>query len=470
METGVCSLNTMQTESGTFKLTFLGAAGTVTGSKTLLEINGYTVMIDCGMFQGLKELRNLNRAPFPVDPAKIDAIVLTHAHLDHCGYIPLLVKKGFRGDIHCTHATRDLTEIILKDSAKIQEEDAARANRYKYSRHDPAEPLYTQKDVEEALDYFVPHNFHEWVILHNDIKFELVNNGHILGSGMVNMRVFDHKMVFSGDMGQTKPMLLYPATKPEEVDYLVLESTYGDRLHKHGDTKEELLQVIEETLKRKGILMIPSFAVERTQELLYLIYQLRKEGRMPNVPVYLDSPMGVHTTKVYNNYKELQNISHFELSRIYDEVKFIDDAEYSKQVCLDRSPKIVLAGSGMIEGGRIIHYLNNHMGDPRNTLLFVGYQGEGTRGRTIVNGGREIKFFGEYHPVKCQIRSLSDLSAHGDQEDLLNWLRSIRKKPKFIFLNHGEMHQAEALCVKIQTELGLECAVPTMYDEFTIPF
>jgi len=452
-----------------FKLTFLGAAGTVTGSKTLLEIPGMRILIDCGMFQGLKELRNLNRAQFPVDPSSINAIILTHAHLDHCGYLPVLVKNGFRGKIHCTPATSELTEIILLDSAKIQEEDADRANRYNYSRHDPAVPLYTEKDVRETLHLFEIHNYNEWVILHPDLKFELLNNGHILGSALVNAKVFDHKVVFSGDMGQTKPMLLYPPKRLKHVDFLIMESTYGDRLHKHGDTKEELLKVIEKTIDRRGIVMIPSFAVERTQELIYLLYLLRKEGRLPNVPVYLDSPMGIHASKVYDTYHELQNISHFEINQMYDEIKFVDDAEYSKKICLDKNPKIVLAGSGMIEGGRIIHYLNTHISDPKNTLLFVGYQGEGTRGRAIIKGAQEVKFFGEYHTVRCQIESLSDLSAHGDQDDLLKWMRELDTAPKAVFFNHGEMHQAEALCVKVQHELGWKCTVPKMYQEFTLP-
>lgn len=459
----------MHLQNGQFRLTFLGAAGTVTGSKTLIEINGYKVLIDCGLFQGLKELRNLNRAPFPVEASQIDALILTHAHLDHCGYIPVLVKKGFRGEIHCTKATRDLAEIILLDSAKIQEEDAERANRYNYSKHRPAQPLYTQHDVHKAMELFVTHDFREWVILHPEIKFELIDNGHILGSGLAMIHIFDQKVVFSGDMGQMKPMLMYPPKRIKEADYLIMESTYGDRLHEHGDTKAQLLAVIEETIENRGILMIPSFAVERTQELLYLLYQLKQEDLLPPVPIYLDSPMGIHATKVYAQFPELQNIPHYEITHMYDQVKFIDDAEASHAICLDKSPKIVLAGSGMLEGGRILHYMNNHLGNPRNTLLFVGYQGEGTRGRTIINGGREIKFFGEYHSVKCQIRSLSDLSAHGDQQDLMSWMSELKKAPKKVFLNHGELHQAEALCVKVKTDLGWDATVPKMYQEFILP-
>jgi len=458
----------MKLKPNQFKLTFLGAAGTVTGSKTLIETSTSKVLIDCGLFQGLKDLRNLNRAPFVIEPSKIDYIVLTHAHLDHCGFIPVLVKKGFQGKIHCTKATADLVEIILKDSAKIQEEDALRANQYSYTRHKVAKPLYTQKDVQKSLDLIVTHDYNEWVILSSDIKFEFLNNGHIIGSSFVNMKVANNKVVFSGDIGQLKPMLLYPPKKVTEADYLIMESTYGDRVHKNGHVKEELLEIIESTYKKRGVLMIPSFAVERTQEILYVIYQLRKEGKLPNIKVYLDSPMGINVTHVYDNYKELQNLSHFEINRIYDDVTFVKDSIHSKEICLDNKPKIVLAGSGMIEGGRILHYLNNHAGNKKNTLLFVGFQAEGTRGRAILSGSDEIKFFGKYHKILCEVKSIPYLSAHGDQKDIITWMSNIKKAPKQVFLNHGEMHQAEALCVKIKHELGWKTTVPKMYSEYVL--
>ncbi len=454
--------------SPSFKLTFLGGAGTVTGSKTLLETSSFKVLVDCGLFQGLKHLRELNRLPLIVQASRIDALVLTHAHLDHCGYIPLLVKNGFKGPIHCTAPTLELAEIILKDSAKIQEEDAERANRYNYTKHSKAEPLYTQKDVEKAMQLFVAHDFSEWVILDSSIKFQFLNNGHILGSGFVNMEVNDSKVVFSGDIGRLEPMLLYPPKKIKEADYVIMESTYGDRIHGEENIKASLLKVIEETFDKGGILMIPSFAVERTQEILYLIYQLRQEDKLPPVPVYLDSPMGINATNVYDRYHELQNISHFEINRMYDDVKFISDAQYSKAVCLDGKPKIVLAGSGMIEGGRIIHYLHNHMANKKNTLLFVGYQGEGTRGRAILKGSSEIKFFGEYHKVLCDVRSIGSLSAHADQEEMIEWLKNIKTPVKKIFLNHGELHQSNAFRVKIQDVLGWTCEVPLMNSEYTL--
>jgi metallo-beta-lactamase family protein len=458
----------MRDRNNKVRLTFLGGAETVTGSKTLVETDSIKVLVDCGLFQGLKELRELNRAPFIIDPSTIDAIILTHAHLDHCGYIPVLVKNGFKGEIHCTHPSRDLAEIILKDSAKIQEEDALRANKYRYTKHKEAKPLYTQEDVLKSLELFVAHDFSEWTILDPSIKFEFLNNGHIIGSGFVNMIANDRKIVFSGDIGRTKPMLLYPPKKIKEADYIIMESTYGDRNHEDTDVKKEIEAVINETYDKRGILMIPSFAVERTQEILYVIYQLRKEGALPPIPVYLDSPMGVNSTKVYNRYHEFQNISNFEITHMYDEVTFVTDPIMSKKICLDNKPKIVLAGSGMIEGGRILHYLNNHMSNKKNTLLFVGYQGVGTRGRAILKGSSEIKFYGKYHPVRCDIRSISSLSAHGDQEDMLDWLRNFETTPTKIFLNHGEPHQSDALRVKIEHELKWDCVTPKMYAEYTL--
>lgn len=446
------------------KLTFLGAAGTVTGSKTLIEVEGKRILIDCGLFQGLKELREFNWKSFPIDPKTIDAIVLTHAHLDHCGYIPVLVKNGFKGPIHCTHPTVDLTEIILKDSAKIQEEDAERANKYKYSKHAKAEALYTVKDVMVCLPLFVGHNLNEWVIINEHFKFEFLNSGHILGSAFVHAKIGDIKVLFSGDIGRLAPLLLYPPKHVKEADYLILESTYGDRLHKSEDYKSKLKTIINNTINRGGILMIPSFAVERTQEILYLIYQLREEEQLPKVKVFLDSPMGINVTNTYKKFPEWQNMSHYELDRMFEDVYYIHDIEQSKLLVADKHPKIILAGSGMIEGGRILHYLNTHLENPNDTLLFVGFQGEGTRGRAILNGESEIKFFGEYHPVKCEIQHLDSLSAHGDYSEMLQWLRGFRKLPKKIFLNHGEPHQLNAFRVRIEHDLACQVQVPNMFE------
>lgn len=450
------------------KLKFLGGAGTVTGSKTLVETNGKRILVDCGLFQGLKELRLLNWAPFPVDPSSIDVLILTHAHLDHCGYIPLLVKNGFKGIIHCTRPTYDLSEIILTDSAKIQEEDADRANSHEYTKHKKAEPLYKIQDVVEAMKQFEKHELHEWVLIDEDIKFQFINNGHILGSAFVDLQIGDKKILFSGDIGRSKPMLLYPPKKIKEADCIILESTYGDRIHSTGDVQAELLAIIDETIDRKGILMIPSFAVERTQEIIFTLFHLREAGRLPKIPIYLDSPMGVNSTKVYEQFSEWQNISHYELTRMYEDIIFVSNFEQSRATVADKHSKIIIAGSGMMEGGRILHYLNNHIENERNTLLFVGFQGEGTRGRAILEGSKEIKFFGEYRKVNCQIRSISSLSAHADQSEMIDWLRNFENEPKDLFLNHGELHQTDAFRVKIEDEFGWKAKIPKLQSEYIL--
>ena len=460
----------MATENAEITIQFLGGAGTVTGSKTLIKTEKQQILVDCGLFQGLKELRIKNREKFPINESSIDTLLLTHAHLDHCGYIPLLVKNGFSGPIHCTKPTRQLAEIILRDSARIMEEDAERANRHVYTKHDRAEPLYTVKEVEIALEQFVPHDLHEWVVLAPGTRFQFLNNGHILGSAFIELIIENQKIVFSGDIGRSKPMLLYPPQKIKEADYIVMESTYGDRSHHVDDVKLALLQVIEETFDRKGILMIPSFAVERTQEIIFLLHQLREEDKLPRMPIFLDSPMGVNSTKVYEQYPEWQNLSRFTLNTMYDDVKFITNYEQSRAVVADKHTKIVIAGSGMMEGGRILHYLNNHIENDRNTLLFVGFQGEGTRGRAIIEGSDEIKFFGNYRKVKCQIRSISSLSAHGDQAEILEWLTHFERPPKRIFLNHGEPHQSDALRVKLQHELGWKVTIPKLNESFTLTY
>lgn len=443
-------------------LTFLGGAETVTGSKILVEALDKRILVDCGLFQGLKTLRQLNWAKFPVPPESIHEIILTHAHLDHTGLLPLLVKNGFKGPVHCTLPTRDLTEIILFDSAKIQEEDASRADKYHYAKHEHPLPLYTIQDVVDTLPLLVSHQLHEWVLLAPDLGFQFHNNGHILGSSFVELKVNEKTIVFSGDIGKQHPMLMYPPKKIKNADYLIIESTYGERLHEEEPVKNLLLKVIEETFDRKGILMIPSFAVERAQEIIFLLYQLEKEQKLPKIPIFLDSPMGVKTTSVYNSFRDWQNISRHDAENMYDQIHFITNFEQSKAVVNNREPKIIIAGSGMMEGGRILHYLNNHIENERNTLLFVGFQCEGTRGRSILEGSDEIKFFGEYRKVKCNIRSISSLSAHGDQRDIMQWLGNFETPPKTTFINHGEPHQSDALRVKIEHELGWNVKVAKM--------
>lgn len=442
------------------QLQFLGAAGTVTGSKTLVQYGQHQVLVDCGLFQGLKELRLQNWDQFPVKPASIEALLLTHAHLDHCGHIPALVNGGFNGAIHCTPPTQALAKIILEDSAKIQEEEAERANRYGYTKHDPAKPLYNREDVQKSLPLFVPHGYHEWVIVNNEFKFQFLNAGHILGSAMVELRAGEKTILFSGDLGRAKPLLLPNPERVRSADALVIESTYGDRLHPEEDTKEVLLDIIEETFANGGILIVPTFAVERAQELLFLLSQLKNEGRLPNkMPIYLDSPMGVSATEVMLDSPGWHRLSHQEIIDMDQISHLITDAQTSRSIVNDPKPKIVLAGSGMITGGRVLHYLNNYLSDERTTVLLVGFQAEGTRGRSLEEGATELKFFGQYVPVKANIRKINSLSAHADQGEILDWLGHFKVAPKKVFLNHGEKDAAEGLKAKIEAELHWDCEV-----------
>lgn len=455
-------------EPAKIQMKFIGGAQTVTGSKTLIEAENTKFLVDCGLFQGLKELRKLNWDNIVRDASKIDFVLLTHAHLDHCGYLPILVKNGFKGTIYCTHPTRELTEIVLKDSGKIQEEDAERANRHSYSSHSNAKPLYTQKDAEAVSRFFSTHNYEEWIIAAPEVKFQFLNAGHILGSSMLELKVHGRTFVFSGDIGRSDPMLLYPPKKIAHADYLIIESTYGDREHDSNDVKKEFLSIIRETHDRGGILMVPTFSIERAQEIMYLIYQLKNDDNLPSMPVYLDSPMGIRATKVFEDYPEWQDLSRHDLQHMYDGVKLIDNYEVSKAVVMDKRPKIVLAGSGMLQGGRILHYLNSHMDNPKNTLLFTGFQAAGTRGRAILKKSPSIKFFGEYHDVKCQIASLSSLSAHGDRVEMLHWLENFKTAPKKVFLNHGEPHQSDAFRVWIKSKLGWDAITPHLGESFEL--
>ncbi|RMG31829.1 MAG: MBL fold metallo-hydrolase [Bacteroidetes bacterium] len=448
-------------------LKFLGAAGTVTGSKTLLQQAGRRILIDCGLFQGLKELRLLNWEDFPLDPVSIESLLLTHAHLDHCGYIPLLVKKGFRNPIHCTEPTVALSQIILTDSAKIQEEEAERANRYGYTKHHPAKPLYTRADVTHSMPFFTPHQYREWVIINEYFKFQFLNAGHILGSAMVEVKAGDKKILFSGDLGRARPMLLRPPAHPPGADVLVLESTYGDRFHPQVDAKEELHEIIWGCYEKNGTLIVPTFAVERAQELLFLLAQLRREARLPELPIFLDSPMGINATDVYLQAEGWHRLSAEQLTDMSTVAHLITDVQTSKAVVADPRPKIVLAGSGMITGGRVLHYLSRHLADPRSTVLLVGYQAAGTRGRALEEGATELKFFGEYHPVKAEVRKISSLSGHADQGEIMQWLRRFKRAPKQVLLNHGEPQAAHALRVKIEYELGWPCAVVQPGRDYT---
>lgn len=440
---------------------FLGAAGTVTGSKFLFQTKDFKALIDCGLFQGLKELRILNREKLPVTPSSIDCVILTHAHLDHCGYLPLLVKNGFKGKIYCTTPTRELAKIILMDSARIQEEDAEYANKMGFSKHSPAEPLYTTLDAQKALKLFTIADINQWIKISKEIKIRFSNSGHIIGSAFIELNHNGKKTVFSGDLGRTKPMMLQKRAMITKADYLVVESTYGDRLHTKDRPLEILERIINETVKRKGHLIIPSFAVGRAQELIYLINKLKKQKRIPQIPVFLDSPMAIHATEIFLSNPNWHTLSAKEVRDFLENTSLVKNQQQSQELSRSKHSTIVIAGSGMVTGGRVLHHLEKRLSDPRNTVLLAGYQAPGTRGRLLADSAPEIKMFGTYIPVKARIETISSLSAHADQGEILSWLKGFKTPPKKTFIVHGELQAANALRIKIQDTLNWFAEVPT---------
>ena len=448
------------------KLTFFGGAGTVTGSKILLEANYKKILIDCGLFQGLKELRKKNWDALPIDLNNLTSVILTHAHLDHSGYLPLLVKNGYKGEIYCTKPTKDLTKVILLDSGKIQEEDAKRANKYNYTKHKPAKPLYNIQDAKEAIDRLKGFDTNEWYPIDENIQFKFVNSGHILGSAFVLIKIKGKIIVFSGDIGRKHPVILNTYEYIDHADYLVVESTYGNRLHPKSDINSELLKHIKHTYSKGGTLIIPTFSVERAQEIIYILSQLKQENKLPNIPIYLDSPMGVNATNIYYSHKNHHKLSEQNIKNMQSTVQLISDVHASRTIVSDESPKIVLAGSGMLTGGRVLHYLNKMIEDKKNSILIVGFQADGTRGRALLSGDTELKFFGKYYKINAEVFKINEFSGHADQSELLDWLQHFKTPPILTFINHGEPHQSQALKTKLKTEFNWKCTVAKMNEEY----
>ncbi|WP_295664005.1 MBL fold metallo-hydrolase [uncultured Mucilaginibacter sp.] len=438
----------------------LGAAQTVTGSKHLLKTPGLNILIDCGLFQGIKSLRQKNWDKLPVDVASIDAMILTHAHLDHCGYIPLLIKNGYKGKIYMSPPTRDLTELILRDSAKLQEEDAEKANRHGYSKHHPALPLYTTADVENALPHFVTINTGKPYSLNTHISFQLYVAGHIPGACSVAISCYGKAIVFSGDIGRYHSELLPAPTHPAKADMVVMESTYGDRLHEKGDTMQQMAFMVNETIFNKGNIIIPCFAVGRAQDVMHILYKLKQQKLIPAaIPVFLDSPMASSASKVLLRYPEWITISQKECEQMFSGVTINQDYDGTERIIRQKGSKIILAASGMLTGGRVLEYLKHYIGDQRNTILIIGYQAEGTRGRALLNHAHEIKIHGLFLPVKAQVKEIGDLSAHADQAELMTWLKAFAPAPANVFLVHGEPGAQEVLRVKINSEMHLDACI-----------
>jgi metallo-beta-lactamase family protein len=442
------------------KLTFLGAAGTVTGSKYLLEDGGARILVDCGLFQGLKDLRDRNWAEFPVAPSSIDAVLLTHAHLDHSGYLPLLVRNGYAGPIICTAATRDLCSILLPDSGHLQEQDANFMNRHGISRHKPALPLYTLADAEAAMRSFKTVAFDSEVKLPNGFTARYRLAGHILGAAMIELSGGGKKILFSGDLGRPHDPVMPEPAPVAQADYLLVESTYGDRKHADIDPADALLDVISRTFARAGTILIPAFAVGRTQTILYHLWRLRQERRLGDVPIFLDSPMAVSASDIFCTHAGDHRLSMKDAIAVCETAKYVSSVDESKSLDKSPIPKIIISASGMATGGRVLHHLKRYAPDARNTILFAGYQAAGTRGEAIVHGAKDVKIFGEMVPIRAEIDNLSMLSAHADADEILGWMRNFRSAPRNTFIVHGEASGAEGLKRRIESELHWRCLIP----------
>ena len=457
-------------------LTFLGAAQTVTGSKYLVTTGAHRILVDCGLFQGLKSLRERNWQPLPVEPKSIDAVVLTHAHIDHTGFLPRLVKQGFRGRAFCTPGTADLCRIMLPDAGRLAEEDSKAANRGGYTKHAPALPLFTEEDAMRALTHLQPVGYERPMPIGGDVTIEFTDAGHLLGSGFVRMKLGGdggREIVFSGDLGRYDRPVLPDPSRVETADVLLVESTYGDRLHERDDDGARLAEIISATVTRGGKVIIPAFAVGRVEEVIYWLRQLEAAGRIPVLPVYLDSPMAVEALQHYAGHSrdldpDMQTkrgqVSAFSTKRF----TAVSSVTQSKEIQASPAPCIVVSSSGMATGGRVLHYLKAALPNPRHTVLFVGYQAAGTRGRQLLEGATSVKIHGELVPVGARIERIDSMSAHADCDEIMRWLRGFTAPPALTCIVHGEPEAQAALQGRIEKELGWTTVVPEYQQQITL--
>ena len=441
-------------------LTFLGGAGTVTGAKFLVENGKARVLVDCGLFQGFKTLRLKNWARFPIAPNRIDAVVLTHAHVDHSGYLPLLVKHGFSGPVFCTKSTRDLCEILLPDAGHLQEKDAEFANRHGFSKHKPALPLFTEEDAHHALSRLKSIPFDKEYDVPGGATIRLRRTGHILGAASVQLDWNGRTIAFSGDLGRYDDPIMVDPVAIDRADYLLVESTYGNRTHENHDPADSLEKVVGATLARGGTVVIPAFAVGRAQTVLFHLQRLKAAGRIPAMPVFLDSPMAVDASDIFCANNKDHKLSEAQCRSACAVAHYVRTVEDSKTLDRDPMPKVIVSASGMATGGRVLHHLERYASDPKNTILFVGFQAGGTRGAAMVAGAASIKMHGKYIPVRAEIKNLDMLSAHADADEIMRWLRGFSQPPRMTFVTHGEPASADALRHRIEEELHWPVLVP----------
>jgi metallo-beta-lactamase family protein len=450
------------------KLTFLGAAGTVTGSKYLIQTGNKRYLVDCGLFQGLKPLRLRNRERLPFEPSSLAAVLLTHAHLDHSGYLPLLVKNGFRGPVLCSSSTADLSEILLPDSGFLQEKDADFANRHGYSKHKPALPLYTERDARQALTSLKVISFDVKHEIDQGVAIMLRRAGHILGAASIELQAENTTVVFSGDLGRYDDPIFHDPSPVNAADYLVVESTYGDRRHDPVDPQVALVEILSRTVSRGGTVVIPAFAVGRAQSLMFHIQKLKAAGSLSHVPVFLDSPMAVDASEVFCRSVGDHKLSEHECRTACAVATYVRSTEESKALTVNPVPKIIISASGMATGGRVLHHLKRYLPDRKNTILFSGFQPAGTRGAAMMAGAQSVRIHGEEIPVLAEVDNLSMLSAHADADEIMRWCRGFRQPPRTIFVTHGEPRPAQALSLRMEQELGWRCIVPGHQEAFDL--
>jgi metallo-beta-lactamase family protein len=452
-----------------FDISFLGAAETVTGSRYLVSSDKAQVLVDCGLFQGLKKLRQRNWSDPGFSPAGVTALLLTHAHLDHAGYLPRLVNAGFSGPVYCTAGTRDLLGILLPDAGHLQEEEAKLASRLGYSRHSPPLPLFTREDAERSLELLRTVDYGEDLAVTDGVSATFARAGHIVGSASLRLRLGSTHLTFSGDVGRSHDSILRPPAPLSACDYLVIESTYGDRLHARESVLDELGEVVAETLARGGTLVIPAFAVGRAQHILYLLYRLRQTGRLQPVPIVLDSPLAIDATDIFRNHGAEHALSHEECQGMCRMARYASSADDSKAIDSQSGPQIIISASGMATGGRVLHHLKRFLPDPACTVLLVGYQSAGTRGRSLEDGAPELKIHGQYVPVRAMVRKLDGLSAHADYAELLDWIAQSRAHPRKVFVTHGEPAAADAFRRRLVERFGFDVVVPEHGSRYALP-